>query len=140
MARAAARLLLGGCLGTLCWGCTEEQALVFNRLAGRDLLKLANAGIGNLSFETIGDCAAAGDGLKPCRSVPNFPVHMQGKDWKITVPYATGLDTFSMTNISLRCDPTSSATPAELGWFAELDGTIRDFGINVSVFGRSCTS
>jgi len=110
----------------------RRQALVFNQLAGKDLLAAANAAIGDASLKTVGDCAAAGDDLEPCRSVPGFPVHKQGKDWKITVPYATGLDTFSMTNISMRCDPTSAAAPAKLGWFAELDGTIRDLGINVT--------
>jgi len=126
------QLLLAGCLAVISWGCTEKRAEFFNWFAGRDLLALANDAV-DPSFKTLGDCTAASDAyLQPCRSVPAFPVHTRGKDWEITVSYATGLDTFSVTNVSLRCDPTSAAAPAELGWFAELDGTIRDLGINVT--------
>jgi len=130
------RLLLGGCFATTSWGCAEKRAEFFDLLAGRDLLTQANDAM-YPPLKTSGSCTvASAPDLQPCQSGPvhKFSGHTQGKDWEFTVPYFTGLDTFSMTNVSLRC------APGEPGLFVELDGTIRDLGISVTAHVREKTN
>jgi len=126
-------LLLGGCLAGAAAGCSEREAEVFNRLVGRRLLQFADAALGNLSLKTVGDCSAVtSPDQKPCRGIPTFPLHEKGEDWELDVEYVTGLNSLRMTNISLRCDPNSTAAPSQLAWFTQLDVTMAQFAMMVS--------
>jgi len=119
------RLLLAGCLAAISLGCNEKTAASFNS----SLVSAVTGAVGawSRSVKTVGDCAAVVDpALRPCQAVPIFPLQMQGDNWEINAPYATGLDTLDVTDLSLRCDSASAI------WIAEFNFTVHNLSIQLT--------